>query len=138
MIKLCFYHIQDLRISVTAGVNTKTTEAVDELFTVQSIAICSFIMPLQYSTVLRIGGNGFSVFQPARTYIVVKIMKCVIHHFLFVISGNLIAVRADQRNNLIEIFNNLFLLCHNKFLLFGKNKDVSAEISSSFQGVKYE
>lgn len=114
MIKLCFYHIQDLRISVTAGVNTKTTEAVDELFAVQSIAVSSFVMPFQYSTVLRIGENGFSVFQPAWTYIIVKIMKCVIHHFLFVIRGNQFVIsRGEIRMNFSKyafVFCELFLL----------------------------
>ena len=136
MIKLCFYGFQNLRISVTTGVNTKSTKTVDKFFSVQSIAVSSFILPLKNCALLRVRRNRFTVFQPARAYIVVKMIDGICHHLFFLLCWNIFHICVDQSDHSVKIFDYLFALCHNTFPLFLKIIPRSASASCVHSGKK--
>ena len=120
MIKLCFYGFQDLRISVSTGVNTEAAKTVDKFFSVQTVAVSTFILPLKNCTLLRIGGNGFTVFQPARAYVVIEMIDGICHHLFFLLCRNVFHICVDQSDHSVKIFDYLFTLCHNTCPLFLK------------------
>ena len=136
MIKLRFYGFQNLRISVTTGVNTEAAKTVDKFFSVQSIAVSSFILPLKNCTLLRVRRNRFTVFQPARAYIVVKMIDGICHHLFFLLCRNIFHICVDQSDHSIKIFDYLFALCHNTFPLFLKIIPRSASASCVHSGKK--
>lgn len=96
MIQLGFYHFQNLRVAVSAGVDAEAPQTIDEFLAVQSVAVSAFVLPLQHGALLGIGGNRLPVFQPAGTHIVVKMIQRLRHHFLFLIRRDILAVCLDQ------------------------------------------
>ena len=113
MVELLPDDLHDLRIPVTAGIDAEAAEAVDEFLIVEAVDISPLVVPLENGAVLRIGGDGLAVLEPARGDVVVKIVQCVADHFLLLRLRDVLRVLADETDDLVEILNDLlFVCCH--------------------------
>ena len=111
MVELLPDDLHDLRIPVTAGIDAEAAEAVDEFLIVEAVDISPLVVPLENGAVLRIGGDGLAVLEPARRDVIVKIVQRVADHFLLLRLRDVLRVLADETDDLVEILNDLLPVC---------------------------
>ena len=109
MVQLGFHHVQNLRVSVAAGVDAEAAQAVNKLFPIEAIAVGAFVLPLQHGPRLRVRRDRLAVGQPAGAHIVVEMLHGLLYHLFLLRGRNRLNIRMDQRNHPVQLLNHLFL-----------------------------
>ena len=98
-VELCHYSLLDLRIAVSAGEDTETAQAVDELCSVKISEYIAFVFPLDECSVC---GYRLSVLEPSRVNVLVEVCDGFLHDSFFLLFCE--GISFNQTYNSLSFF----------------------------------